>query len=70
MLILDGKKHYTREEMILKMEKEVNDFINSIKLANGIAYIESAEEVEAIKSYYLLAAKGIKDSLNKLKENK
>lgn len=69
MLILDGKKYYTREEKIAKMEKEINDFIESIKLANGIAYIESAEGVEEIKKYYILIAEGLKEELNKLKEN-
>ena len=70
MLILDGKKYYSREEMIVKMEKEISDFIESIKVANGIMFIESAEEVEAIKNYYILAAEGLKEKLNKLKENK
>ena len=70
MLILDGKKYYSREEMIVKMEKEISDFIESIKVTNGIMFIEPAEGVEAIKNYYILAAEGLKEQLNKLKETK
>lgn len=69
MIEIDGLKFYTKKEKIQQLEKRIDDLIESINLANGIPYIKSDEEVEAIKNYYLFIAKGLKEELNKLKEN-
>lgn len=53
----------SKEELI----KKIDNLEHDIKSAKGFKYVKSAEENEALKTYYLFALQGIRDLL---KENK